>query len=211
MRARMALLVADLAFDAFEIVLRDKPQALLEASPKGTVPVLLCDGLVIDQSWAIMEWAFAQDSNRQRAEAWWTRALTPENLDLLSTNDGEFKFHLDRYKYADRHSGPEEDSTIVRFEHRDQAAAGFLSNLERRLEATRFLGGTLPCAIDLAIFPFVRQFAAVDPSWFSTQPWPFVRTWLESWVSTSLFEVCMTKLSNNSTARFPDARDWQLT
>ena len=58
MRARMALLVAKREFTAVEIVLRDKPAAMLALSPKGTVPVLqLPDGSVLDESWDIMRWA----------------------------------------------------------------------------------------------------------------------------------------------------------
>ncbi len=207
MRARMALLIAGLSFDACEIVLRDKPQSLLEASPKGTVPVLVHDGLVIEQSWEIMAWAFAQDANRDRADAWWGRAQTPENLALLASNDGEFKFHLDRYKYADRHADPNEDPAVVRVAHRDQAAELLPVRLEHQLNAARFLAGEQACAVDLAIFPFVRQFAAVDPRWFDAQPWPRLKEWLAYWVGTPLFAVCMTKLAGNSTSRFPSAND----
>jgi glutathione S-transferase len=211
MRARMALLIAGIAFDACEIVLRDKPPSLLAASPKATVPVLVGDGLLIEQSWEIVEWAFAQDANRQRADAWWTRAQTPGSLDLLAINDGEFKFHLDRYKYADRHAGPNDDPAKLRVAHRDQAADILLTQLEGRLNTTRFLAGAQPCAVDIAIFPFVRQFAAVDPRWFDAQPWPRLQEWLAFWVSAPLFEVCMTKLPGNSTSRFPEANGRQLS
>ncbi|MEK9721838.1 MAG: glutathione S-transferase, partial [Quisquiliibacterium sp.] len=211
MRARMALIIAGIAFDAFEIVLRDKPQSMLQASPKGTVPVLVGDTRVIEQSWEIMDWAFAQDANRHRADAWWARAQTPGNLALLASNDGEFKFHLDRYKYADRHTAQGEDPAPVRIAHRDQAAALLSARLEQRLKTTRFLTGTDPCAIDLAIFPFVRQFAAVDPLWFDAQPWPCLKAWLAFWVGTPRFGLCMTKLAPNSTTRFSMADDLQLS
>ena len=78
MRARMALLVAGITFDAHEIVLREKPAAMLAASPKGTVPVLvLPSGQVLEQSWDIVAWALTHESADAEAQAWWSRAQTP--------------------------------------------------------------------------------------------------------------------------------------
>jgi glutathione S-transferase len=186
MRARLALLVAQQPFDAFEIALRDKPTALLTLSPKGTVPVLqLPDGRVIDESWDIMAWAL----QRPGVEHWWHLAQTPENLELLQRNDGEFKHHLDRYKYPDRYA----NNDRTREEHRAQAVATLLTPLEARLRLHLTLGGTAACATDLALFPFVRQFAAVEPVWFTTQPLPAVQRWLAEWIGSSLFEACMVK------------------
>ena len=95
MRARMALLQAGRHFEAVEVSLRAKPASLLALSPKGTVPVLqLPDGSVIEESWDIMRWALAEPD----AQGWWARAQSPENLDLVRRNDGDFKRHLDRWK-----------------------------------------------------------------------------------------------------------------
>jgi glutathione S-transferase len=196
MRARMALLVAKRDFNAFEIVLRDKPAAMLALSPKGTVPVLqLTDGRVLHESWDIMAWAWSADDS----EGWWRRAQSAENLDLLQTNDGEFKRLLDRYKYPERH-GLE---GMNRNAPRDEAVASFLVSLEARLQSQPHLGGATPCATDLAIFPFVRQFAAVDPRWFEAQELPTVRAWLAAWVSSALFEACMVKLPLQTVFGFP--------
>lgn len=196
MRARMAMLQAGHAFDACEIVLRDKPVAMLALSPKGTVPVLhLPDGRVLEESWEIMAWAFASNDD----EGWWRRGQTPENLELLLRNDGDFKRHLDRYKYPDRFP----DENVSRDMERASAVAALLFPLECRLQRERFLGGTLPCATDLAIFPFVRQFAHVAPDGFAEQPLPAVRAWLEGWLTHPLFETCMTKLAPQSVVAFP--------
>jgi glutathione S-transferase len=185
MRARMALLVAEQPFEAFEVVLRDKPAALLALSPKGTVPVLqLPDGRVVDESWDIMAWALQPHEDGR----WWSTAQSSENLDLLHRNDGDFKHHLDRYKYPGRF--PEE--TRNREDHRT-AAAALLMPLEARLKQQPYLGGATSCATDLAIFPFVRQFAAVEPAWFDTQEFPAVQRWLAEWVNSGLFERCMVK------------------
>ena len=184
MRARMALLLAELAFDVYEIVLRDKPPALLTLSPKGTVPVLkLPDGTVLEQSWDIMRWALEAEDK----EGCWSRAMSTENMDLLNRNDGEFKRHLDRYKYPDRFPGEARD------EHRRLAVETLLMPLEHRLQSQPYLGGDKPCATDLAIFPFVRQFAAVEPAWFASQDWPALQRWLAAWLGSGLFEACMVK------------------
>jgi glutathione S-transferase len=196
MRARLALLVAGLNFLAYEVVLRDKPAALLALSPKGTVPVLhLPDGRVIDESWDIMAWALQSPEHAP----WWHLAQTPDNLDLLKRNDGVFKHHLDHYKYPERVPGDSQP----REAHRDQAVATLLVPIETRLQQQPFLGGNQACAIDLAIFPFVRQFAAVEPAWFSAQKWPALQSWLAQWLSSALFEACMTKLPSQSMGVFP--------
>ncbi len=205
MRARMALLVANAAFDAHEIILRDKPAAMLSRSPKGTVPVLaLPDGEVLEQSWDIVEWALTQNHATAEVQHWWHQAQTPDNLELLHRNDGDFKYHLDRYKYPERFatSGNTEASNEPAG-HRDQAVKVLLEPLEQRLAKERFLGGTQPCATDLGIFPFVRQFAAVDPAWFDSSPLPHVKSWLTHWLGSPLFKACMQKLPSNVVAPFP--------
>ncbi|KHK57935.1 glutathione S-transferase [Ralstonia sp. A12] len=197
MRARLAMLQANRRFQTFEIVMRDKPAALLALSPKGTVPVLhLPDGGVLEESLDIMRWAF----EHQDPEGWWSRAQTDENLALLRTNDGDFKRLLDRYKYPDRY--PEDGRS--REDVRAQAVAALLTPLETRLLAERYLGGATPCATDLAIFPFVRQFAAVEPDWFAAQPLPALQAWLAGWLGSRLFEVCMTKQPVQAAAVFPE-------
>lgn len=188
MRARMALLQASIGFDAHEIVLRDKPAEMLAVSPKGTVPVLvLPDGRVIEESLDIMHWAF----EGRDPEGWWRRAGARDNLDLIAFNDGPFKRQLDLYKYPERSEG-----TAPAF-HRDQAVTGFLHPLEQRLGAAPYLGGQRPCAADLAVFPFVRQFRAVDAGWFDAQQaLPAVQQWLQGWLQCELFSACMKKLPN---------------
>ncbi len=194
MRARMALLVAGRAFDAFEIVLRDKPAALLALSPKATVPVLrLADGSVIDESWEIMGWALAPGDPQGR----WSRAQSDDNLALLACNDGPFKQHLDRYKYPNRQPDCDPDF------HRAQAVTALLRPLDARLQRSRYLGGDSACATDLAVFPFVRQFAAVEPGWFAAQPLPALQAWLADWLASDLLAACMVKLPVQTVTLFP--------
>lgn len=194
------MLQARRSFLAIEIVLRDKPAALLALSPKGTVPVLhVPGGRVLEESWDIMRWALEPDDH----EGWWRRAQSTENLDLLQRNDGDFKHHLDRYKYPDRYPGqaPSRDAS------RSHAVRSLLDPLEAWLQSRPYLGGDTPCATDLAIFPFVRQFAAVEPGWFADQKLPALQAWLAAWLSSSLFETCMTKLPPQSVVAFPALPD----
>jgi len=187
MRARMALLQAGVAYQAHELTsLRDKPAEMLAWSPKGTVPVLVVsDGHVLEQSLDIMRWAYAQTGD---TAAWWSRAQTTVNQTLLAICDGEFKHHLDRYKYPQRFS----DAQGLE-QHRAQAVVALLEPLETALKDSAYLGGASPCSADIGIFPFVRQFAAIDPEWFQSLPLPAVKTWLAAWLVHPLFKAAMAK------------------
>jgi glutathione S-transferase len=193
-RARMALLVAGILFDVHEVSLGEKPPAMLALSPKGSVPVLLLPGgQVLEESRDIMGWALA----RPATQGWWAAAQTTENLAWLASNDGDFKHHLDRYKYPERYF--ESD----RSRPRDEALNAFLLPLASRLKKSQFLGGSEPCATDVALFPFVRQFAAVAPVWFAQLLLPSLQSWLANWLSSALFRHCMHKLPSQTTVLFP--------
>ena len=190
MRARMALLQAGVAYESHEVSLKDKPIAMLALSPKGTVPVLvLANGEVLEQSMDIMRWAYGQTGDK---DTWWARAQTPENQALLVLCDGEFKHHLDRTKYPQRYSDAQGGDY-----HREQAVVVLLTSLEKALHSQAYLGGEQPCAADIAIFPFVRQFAAVDSAWFDALPLPKVQDWLAGWLNHALFEVAMAKTAKS--------------
>lgn len=184
-RARMALAQAGTEVELREVVLRNKPQALLDASPKGTVPVLvLPDGTVIDESLAIMRWALAQND----PQGWLSSAHEPETTRFIALNDGPFKQALDAYKYPERHL---DASSEV---HRTRGETLLVSLLEARLSEQSFLAGEQPGVADAAIFPFIRQWAAVDASWFDASPWVCVQRWLHYWQDSSLFLTAMLKL-----------------
>ncbi len=192
----MALLQAGRDFQALEIVLRDKPAALLALSPKGTVPVLqLPGGRVLEESWDIVAWAFEANDR----DDWWRGAQSDANRELLRLNDGPFKQHLDRYKYPQRF----QQDAGRRDQHRAQAVTTLLLPLEARLQSERFLGGSAPCATDIGVFPFVRQFAAVERGWFAAQALPALQAWLAAWVGSDLFETCMACLPARTAVDFP--------
>ncbi|MFZ4688859.1 MAG: glutathione S-transferase [Polymorphobacter sp.] len=179
MRARMALLVSGTAFDTIEVKLSAKPPALLAASPKGTVPVLaLPGGQIIDESLDIMRWALA----RHDPEDW----LAADDPALIAVNDGAFKHHLDRAKYPQRHGENPEP-------HR-AAALALLGTLEERLTTRANLCRDTPGFADIAIMPFVRQFAGIDPGWFAAQPVPRVQAWLARHMELPLFMAVMARV-----------------
>ena len=170
MRARLALAVSGQAHELREVVLKNKPATMLAASLKGTVPVLvLPGGEVIDESLDIMRWALAQNDPAQWLSP--TGASTEEMDALIAASDGEFKQHLDRYKYPNRYASESSgDAADFALNHRSEAAH-WLAQLDARL-GDGWLFGAKACLADMAILPFIRQFARTDAHWFAAQPWP---------------------------------------
>lgn len=177
MRARMALLQAGQGVELREIVLRDKPAAFLAASPSASVPCLVTEGEVLDESLDVMKWALGQ-----RDPAGWLE-MPDEGWDWIARADGPFKDALDRTKYAPRYPG------VDPLEHRALAAA-FLTDLDAQIETWIFDRETLA---DHAILPFVRQFAFIDKPWFDAQPWPSLQAWLERYLTSDAFTAIMPK------------------
>lgn len=177
MRARLALASSGVKVELREILLRDKPQAFLDASPSGTVPCLVTPAQTIDESLDIMLWALAQSD----PQGW---LYMPDiGQELITRVDGPFKTALDRTKYATRY--PDEDP----HEHR-AAAAGFLTELDAQIDTWVFAKPTLA---DFAVLPFVRQFAFIDKRWFDAQPWPALHNWLERFLASAQFAQIMPK------------------
>lgn len=191
MRARLALSASGEACELREVVLRAKPADLLTASPKGTVPVLvLPGGEVIDESLDIMRWALGRHDPTQ----WLTPpgVLTGEMEALIAGNDGDFKRHLDRYKYPNRFANESggEAAGFAR-KHRTEAAH-WLAKLDARLDGGWLLG-TQASLADMALLPFVRQFAHTDAVWFAAQPWPRLQGWLAAFEASDLYAGVMQK------------------
>ncbi|TCM16048.1 glutathione S-transferase [Novosphingobium sp. PhB165] len=179
MRARLALAVSATTCELREIKLSAKPADMLRASPKGTVPVLVqADGKTIEQSLDIMHAALG----RNDPESWLDRG----DAALIAINDGPFKYDLDRYKYPERHDG---DALARR-----ASGLEFLREVESRLATSPFLCGSTRGLADAAIIPFVRQFAAVDSSWFESQPLPHVQRWLSDYLASPLFAAIMLRV-----------------
>src|SRR5690606_29558440 len=159
--------------------------SLLAASSKATVPVLVdTDGHVIDQSLDIMLWALRHNDPGQWLAP--SQGTLDNMLALVGECDGSFKHALDRYKYPQRYEN------VCGTDYRDQAVA-WLAGLNRRLEASGFLFGARPTLADMAIAPFVRQFAHTDLDWFEAQSWPRLLLWLQTWIQGRLFAQVMHK------------------
>ncbi len=180
MRARLALCSAGVLIELREVILRDKPTEFLAASPSATVPCLQTGESVIDESLDIMLWALRSSD----PESWLD--MPEDGQALIEDCDGPFKTALDRYKYNARH----EDVDIAA--ERD-AAGLFLYRLEAMLADGEWLCGPEPRLADMAILPFIRQFAHVDLSWFTAQPWPGVIRWCEAFKSSTRFLEIMKK------------------
>jgi glutathione S-transferase len=179
-RARMALAVSGLRVELREVSLAHKPASMLHASPKGTVPVMvLPDGSVLEQSLDIM--AYALDLNDPED---WQALASREAMAKVTLVDTVFKAHLDGYKYPDRQGN-------ARDHHRD-AGMAILIEFDRLCAAATYLAGPHFSLIDAAIFPFVRQFAAVDAQWFASQPVLALHAWLKQISDSALFEAVMT-------------------
>lgn len=180
-RARLAIAYSGIPVEIREVHLKHKPGQMLALSPKGTVPVLvLTDGKVIDESLDIMKWALAQHD----PDHWLD--ISTDSGKLIQWNDGEFKDCLDRYKYADRY--PEYPPA-----HYRNQAEHFLIELETKLSQHTYLMDDKFSLTDAAIFPFIRQFAAVDEKWFISSEYCNLKTWLNGLLNSSLFISVMVK------------------
>lgn len=207
MRARLAIAVSGQRCELREVALRSKPPEMLAASPKATVPVLvLPSGAVIDESLSIMQWALQQ----RDPEGWLAPDLLAAQQALIAENDGAFKQHLDRCKYPNRyaheHGGDERGFALA---HRASGAL-WLAGLQTRLARHAWLFGPAASLADMAILPFVRQFAHTDPAWFADQPWPHLAAWLMRWEASALFQGVMENdppwQSGQAGRVFPSAR-----
>jgi glutathione S-transferase len=179
MRARMALKLADIDVETREISLRDKPAHMLQVSPKATVPVLvLADGSVIEESIDIMLYALKNHALGVNIHV--------DCRALILENDTSFKQALDGYKYPERYP------VKTQIQHRADGEV-FLQNLENSLSENNYLLNAAPSLADIAIFPFIRQFAAVDSTWFEQSDYPKLRAWLNGWINSDLFKSIMTK------------------
>lgn len=182
MRARMAIRLSTIKVELREVDLKNKPAAMLQASPKATVPVLICPDKIIEESLDIMLWALQQSDPHN----WLKQKYLDEALSLIKYNDNLFKIHLDHYKYADRF--PQKSQKDYR-----EKGEVFLQQLENRLNLHKFILCAEPCLADIGVFPFIRQFAYVDIQWFEASPYPRLRQWLQYWLESDLFKSIMTK------------------
>jgi glutathione S-transferase len=183
MRARMALLSCAIDFDIFEISLKDKPKQMIEISPKGTVPVFVYKDLVLDESIDIMNWATEQKNNT-------SIKINPNDLAIIKTliksNDGEFKNKLDLYKYTSN------KEASLKITYRKECEV-YIRNINERLEIHKYLLSNKFGYLDMAIFPFIRQFFNVDLKWLEEASYNNLKNWVERISISDLFIQVMKK------------------
>jgi glutathione S-transferase len=179
----MALLYASINLELREVLLKAKPEKMLAISAKGTVPVLeLADSRVLDESYDIIRWALQQSDS----ESWLSADIESAISALITRNDGQFKTDLDHYKYWERFPAESQEQYRARGEL-------FLAELEVLLNLRPYLLAERITLADIALFPFVRQFAFVDKEWFDQSPYPKLRAWLEQLINSELFLSAMKK------------------
>ena len=159
MRARMALKLTNTKCEIREVRLNNKPKQMIDKSPKGTVPVLVLQKAVIDESNDIIEWALSSnnifDGNIDNDQI----DLTNNLIELF---DSKFKYNLDRYKYATRYENIDKDK------HKMECL-DILINLENVISNKEWILGSKINKLDISILPFIRQFRIADIEWFDKQ------------------------------------------
>tara|TARA_B100000161_G_C33523761_1_gene402478 strand:- start:430 stop:1020 length:591 start_codon:yes stop_codon:yes gene_type:complete len=183
MRARMAIYISGQKCELREVLLRDKPPSMLEYSPKGTVPVLILqDGNVIDESLDVIDWAL----NLNDPDDWQRSKDTKKTKELIKINDGEFKYHLDRYKYSKRYDN--EDPEF----HRKKCLK-FIESLNNELNNSKYIFDNNISYVDIVLLPFIRQFRIADMEWFDSLPYDNIKVWLSKFLDSFLLNIIMKK------------------
>ena len=183
MRARMAIHISSQKCEIREVLLRDKPPSMLEYSSKGTVPVLvLQSGEVIDESLDVIEWAL----NLNDPDNWQRSKDNEKTKELIKINDGEFKHHLDRYKYSKRYDN--EDPEFHRKE-----CLNFIEKINSELQNSKYIFDDEISYIDISLLPFIRQFRIADNEWFDELPYENVKSWLSNFLNSELLKSIMSK------------------
>ena len=183
MRARMAIHISSQKCEIREVLLRDKPPSMLEYSSKGTVPVLvLQSGEVIDESLDVIDWAL----NLNDPDNWQRSKNNEKTKELIKINDGEFKYHLDRYKYSKRYDN--EDPEF----HRKKCLS-FIEKVNSELQNSKYIFDDAISYIDISLLPFIRQFRIADNEWFDELPYENVKSWLSNFLNSELLKSIMSK------------------
>ncbi|MBT4921452.1 MAG: glutathione S-transferase [Rickettsiales bacterium] len=181
-RSRLALIYSNIKCELREVDLKNKPKELLNISPKATVPVLVCpDGTIIDESIDIIHYALKQND----PDGW--ALQQPELSDIIiKRNDIEFTDILRKYKYHERYS----DSQEV---YLKQAEKIFITWLEKQLEQNYYVTGSKISIADIAIFPFIRQFAKADQQIFDNSNYVCIKRWLQNFTDNPILHIAMKK------------------
>ena len=184
MRARMALKLTSIKCEIREVRLNNKPQQMIDISPKGTVPVLDLEKEVIDESNDIIEWALSSNNIFDGNIDYDQINLTNNLIELF---DSKFKYNLDRYKYATRYENIDKDK------HKKECLE-ILIDLENLISNEGWILGSKINKLDISILPFIRQFRIADIDWFDKQnKIKGIQKILFNFLDSSLFKEVMHK------------------
>jgi glutathione S-transferase len=212
MRARIAIFKAQQTVLLRDLVLSNKPAEMIVASPKATVPVVvLADGTVIEESLEVMLWALresdpsdllqAQTNKHKNSNLSSDNLMLSAMLDLINEFDRGFKVCLEQYKCAKRYK--EDNISECR-----EVCEQYIQQLEQRLTQHTFLMSNNESLADIALLPFIRQFARVERQWYLQSPYPNVRQWLNRYLQSPMFTKVMAKyplwLDSHETVYFGD-------
>ncbi|WOH39076.1 glutathione S-transferase [Thalassotalea fonticola] len=184
MRARLAIYKSKQPIELRDVVLTNKPKAMISASAKGTVPILvLTSEHVIDESLDVMLWALNESDPDDLLHG--ENSLT-DILNLIHQFDDEFKTCLEQYKCAKRYH--ESNLSECR-----QACEVYLKDLELRLTDHDYIIDEKESLADIALLPFIRQFAKIERQWYLQSPYPNVKRWLNRYLQSAMFTKVMAK------------------
>ena len=182
MRARMALKIADIKCEIREVRLNNKPKHMLKVSPKGTVPILILKDRIIEESMEIIDWVLEEKNIFQADLSSDEKKITTNTIKLFDT---KFKYHLDRYKYANRYS------EVNSLDHRNECE-NILINVENFISSNEWFFGNDINKLDISILPFIRQFRIADPDWFDNNGKIMkVKNYLHNFLESKIFKDVM--------------------
>jgi len=182
MRARLALKLANIQCELREVRLNNKPKHMLEVSPKGTVPILILEDKIIDESIEIINWVLDQNNIFKDNISSEQIKITEQIIDIF---DNKFKYHLDRYKYSNRYENADK-----KFHQKE--CLDILIDLEKVISDGNWFFGNELNKLDISILPFLRQFRIADPHWFdSLKQIPKIQKFLYNFLDSNLLNQIM--------------------
>ena len=199
-RARWALLICEIRVEIREIDLKNKPLDFLNKSKTKSVPILIKkNSEVIEESLEIILWALSASKKENIKEIYFPDKKKEDIFKIINENDKEFKFHLDRFKYATRFQNSNEEYHFTK-------AAKFIKRWNERLTENKYFFGDVPTIADWSIWPFVRQFKIACESQKKTNYLePSIKKWLDSFENNIKFRSIMYKYAlwgTNSTKNY---------
>jgi len=187
-RVRWALLVCEIKVEIREIDLKNKPLHFLNKSKTKTVPILIKkNSEVIEESLEIILWALSETKKENIKFIYFPDNKRKDIFEIINENDKEFKYHLDRFKYATRYQNSNEEFHFKK-------TIQFIKRWNELLTENEYFFGDNPTIADWCIWPFVRQFKIACESQKRTNYLePSIKNWLDSFENNGKFKSLMYK------------------